>query len=97
MAPLTGLVLLNILNLIDAYYTYIGVSNGYLVELNPLMEYLLVKSSFLFFACKIALVGLASSFLYLRRDHTLSRVFIWFGCALYFGIGLLHAFHLSNL
>lgn len=97
MTPLLGLVLLNILNLIDAYYTYIGVSNGYLVELNPLMEYLLNKSSFLFFSCKIALVSLASSFLYLRRDHALSRIFIWFGCVLYFGIALLHAFHLSNL
>ena len=78
------LVSLNLLNLLDAYHTYAGVTEGYLIELNPLMDYLLRLGPFYFFACKIALVGLGSTFLYLRRGHKLARLVVWFGFIIYF-------------
>ena len=94
---LLGLVTLNLLNLFDAYFTYIGVAQGYLEELNPIMDYLLDTGPFFFFACKIILVLLASIFLYLRQAHTLARRVVWCGCVLYLGIAGLHIFHLINL
>ena len=91
------LVSLNLLNLLDAYHTYAGVTEGYLIELNPLMDFLLQLGPFYFFACKIALVGLGSMFLYLRRNHKLARLVAWLGFVIYFLIGILHLVHLINL
>ena len=96
-AILLGVVALNLLNLFDAYFTYIGVSHGYLEELNPVMDYPLHLGPIHFFTWKIALVGLASSFLYIRRSNKLARRVTWFGCILYFGIAILHCFHLFSL
>ena len=65
---LVGIIALNLLNLLDAHYTYTGVTEGYLEELNPIMDYLLVLGSVEFFACKLLLVLLATVFLYIRRS-----------------------------
>ena len=94
---LVGIIALNLLNLLDAHYTYTGVTEGYLEELNPIMDYLLVLGSVEFFACKLLLVLLATVFLYIRRSHRLARLVIWSGCVLYSAIGCLHYFHLFNL
>ncbi len=94
---LLGLIALNLLNLFDAYYTYIGIRDGYLVELNPLMDYLLCASPFYFFACKISLVGLASIFLYLRQNHKLARLVVWFTILVYSFIAVIHFFHLWRI
>ena len=92
-----AVVALNLLNLFDAYFTYVGVSQGYLAELNPVMDYLLYLGPLHFFTWKIALVGLASSFLYIRRSNKLARRVTWFGLILYAGIAILHCFHLFSL
>jgi len=94
---LFGLIALNLLNLFDAYYTYIGIRDGYLVELNPIMDYLLCISPFYFFACKITLVGLASIFLYLRQTHRLARLVVWFTVVVYSFIAVVHFFHLWRI
>jgi len=91
------LFILNLLNFFDAYFTYVGVSGGYLIELNPLMDYLLSLGSFAFFTCKIGLVGLSSGFLYLRKDHYLAPLVIKIACVIYAVIGIIHLTHLSNL
>ena len=92
-----GIIALNLLNLFDAYFTYVGVSQDYLEELNPIMDYLLDIGPSSFFFCKITLVLLASIFLYLRRSHQLARRVVWLGCTLYTIIGGIHILHLINL
>ena len=94
---LVGIIALNLLNLLDAYYTYTGVTEGYLEELNPIMDFLLVLGPVEFFSCKLSLVFLATVFLYIRRDHRLARIVVWCGCVLYSAIACLHYFHLFNL
>ena len=80
---LLGLVTLNLLNLFDAYFTYIGVAQGYLEELNPIMDYLLDAGPFFFFRNAAVILGITTSSLrYLDRagackPNSLSRSAKW--------------------
>ena len=71
------LIILNALNFLDAYFTHIGVSQGYLLELNPLMSHLLDLGPFYFYTSKISLIFLASLILYTRNSHKLARIVIY--------------------
>jgi len=66
------IVLLNILNAFDASLTVYWVTNSIAEEANPLMEFLLALSPWLFASVKITLVALGSYLLYAHRSSRVS-------------------------
>lgn len=65
-------VLLNILNVCDTFLTIHWVTNDIAEEANPLMDYLIVISPWLFASIKIILVALGSWLLYRFRESRVS-------------------------
>jgi len=85
------LIFLNLLNLADAYFTHIGVESGYLLELNPIMAYLLDSGQHIaFYASKIFLVLLGSLILFFKSERLFARIVIWLAVLIYVGICVLH-------
>lgn len=61
-------VLLNILNVLDSSLTMHWVGHDIAEEANPLMDYLISQSPWLFASTKIVLVGLGTCLLYRYRE-----------------------------
>lgn len=88
-------VLLNILNILDSSLTMYWVSNNIAEEANPLMDYLISQSPWLFVSTKIVLVGLGTCLLYRYRESRASwsalacclAVYLWI-MIIHFGIGV---------
>ena len=64
------LIVLVILNVVDAFSTLYLVSNGYAKELNPLMDLWLQMGPWHFLFVKLFLTSLGIGFLWFSREHT---------------------------
>ena len=62
------------MNIVDASLTWHWVSSGVAEELNPIMDYALQTSPFLFFGSKIILTGLGCLLLWRLREHRMARI-----------------------
>ena len=86
---------LNILNVLDTFLTIHWVSSNIAEEANPLMDYLIVISPWLFMTVKITLVALGTWLLFRYRESRVSwlalthclLVYLWLmslHCQVYF-------------
>jgi hypothetical protein len=95
---LEGIVKLTIvLNLLDAIFTLWWVRAGFAEEANPFLRDLVHHHPTLFFATKLALVGLATTILWLNRRRPLAVCGIFLGFLVYYGVLLIHVDYLSDL
>ena len=84
------IVLLNFLNIFDTFATLHWVGNGIAEEANPLMDYLISESSFLFAATKIILVGLGTYLLYRYKSSRASWAALASCLIVYLWIMIIH-------
>jgi hypothetical protein len=88
------IVLLGILNAIDAFMTYFWVSNGLAEEANPIMAWLINLHISLFVVGKIAIVSFFSLFLlYIKNNTQLKTRLLYFVLVAYFLVCCLHTFY----
>lgn len=90
----TGLIFLNIFNLIDIFSTFIIMRAGG-IETNPLMDYLIQKDFLLFVFVKIVLINIFCSYvIWKRRNHLVGKIMLSFGLGFY---GLICLYYLTCL
>lgn len=69
-----ALVILLVLNLLDAGATLHWVTNGHATEANPIMNQALLHGTHAFLIAKIASVVIAATVLWGHRHHVLARI-----------------------
>jgi hypothetical protein len=80
-----------LLNLVDGVFTHVFLQAGVGTELNPLMRLVYEGSPSLFFACKVAAVGVAAWVLQRHAPRVrFARGALAGGLALYGGVCMLH-------
>ena len=79
-----------IMNVVDSGLTWYWVSNGIAEELNPIMDYSLTVSPWLFFGSKLILTGLGCLLLWRLRERLLARLGGAALVGLYLGIMVAH-------
>jgi len=85
------LVLLNLLNLLDAVFTHKYVSSGEAYEANPLMAFVISLGWGWFFVLKLSLVFFFTLIFWIGREHIVAR----YGTVILFVIySLLAVYHL---
>ncbi len=95
---LEGIVKLTIvLNLLDAIFTLWWVRAGFAEEANPFLRDLVHFHPTLFFATKLALVGLATAIFWINRHRPLAVCGIFLGFLVYYAILLIHIDYLADL
>lgn len=88
------LIILFVLNLIDGIFTYISVSSGIAIEINPIMNWCLNKGIYIFFLVKAVLISGCILVLYLHKEKLVSIIGSYFLCFIYF---LIVCWHLLNI
>lgn len=72
------LIIIFILNILDAIFTFISVKSGMAYEINPLANILLARGPFVFFSVKIGIGALLLGFLYFRvkKDNSVHTMIL---------------------
>jgi len=73
----SSLIILILLNLIDAFATLYWVSNGIALEANPIMETLLTIGPIPFLFIKLFLVFCGCWLFWIHRKHNLTKISIF--------------------
>jgi len=84
------LILIITFNYIDAFSTLYWVSEGYAVEINPIMDFCMQISSEMFLFVKTLIVLVASFFLWYVRKNKLAHILILLAFLLYSYIFIIH-------
>jgi hypothetical protein len=92
-----GLVLLNVLSLIDGFYTAVEVGSGVAYEANPILAAAAGQSPFLAVLLKVGMIGTASALIWLNRRRRAVLIVALAGLVLYAGIVLYHRYALGVL
>lgn len=79
-----------VLNLFDGAFTIYWIWTGMATEANPIMAALINRSPVLFICGKLSLVFLGSYLLWIRRNHTMSVVALFFVFILYYLVVIYH-------
>jgi len=79
-----------LLNLLDAGFTLVWVRTGLAEEGNLLIRHLVMEHPVLFVAAKMALVGLGSALLWMRRHNPAAVVGIFVVFLIYYALLIYH-------
>jgi hypothetical protein len=85
--------LLAVLNVVDAVFTFIGLKDMLIVELNPIMKWVWDFSPYSFLALKIGLsvlVTCITKYTHLLGKADWLRGILIFACSFYFGVFIIH-------
>jgi hypothetical protein len=85
--------ILAVLNLLDAIFTFFGLKNMSIVELNPVMRWMWDLSPYSFLALKMGLSVLAvclAEYTYLFSRAEWIRGILFFTCSFYVGVFIIH-------
>lgn len=85
-------ILLIVLNLLDAFFTLRFNELKLATEANPIMDYFLKIDPSLFFLVKFLLVSISAIFLYANRHVMLARYALLGGVALYTMVNMFHVY-----
>jgi hypothetical protein len=86
-----------VLNLLDAIFTLVWVRYGFAREENLMIDRLVERHAFAFFAVKLGLVGMGSWLLWQRRNHATAVVAIFVAFLAYNLVLLYHVQYAATL
>lgn len=95
LAWIIGAVL--VLNLLDAAFTLVWVRTRSAEEANPLISSLVENHPLVFVAAKMALVGLGTALLWMRRQRPTAVVAIFAVFLVYYAVLLYHVGFVGHL
>ena len=84
------LILLLVLNYIDALFTLHWISEDYAIEINPLMNSWLQIGNEAFLFIKLSIVAGATLFLWRAREYKLAHILVFLVFLFYLCIFLIH-------